>query len=233
MNGLTLYRGKSAIDNTTNIVVIATGLKRATANTKTGDMIQVWILVENEYPIDAINNGNDYAICGNCPHRKYDGKRTCYVTTMALGSVYRTYHKGGYAKFNYAKHADLFRGRKVRFGAYGDPVNIPYILMQSIAKLSGGHTGYTHQWREDKFNEYKKYLQASCDNLKDFLDACDRGWSTFRVAPQGTDKYSNEISCQGGKKTDCAKCTLCNGSSEKQRHIMIHAHGSSGHLVTA
>lgn len=232
-NGLVLYNGLSAIDNTTEIVVIATGLKRGTKNAKTGDMIQIWILLATEYPTDGINSGTDYAICGNCPHRKYDGVRTCYVTPMALGAVYRTYRKGGYPKFNYAKHSDLFRGRKVRFGAYGDPVNIPYILVQAIAKLSNGHTGYTHQWRNGKFDAYKNYFQASCDNLKDFMDASDNGWSTFRVAAQGTAKYSNEIPCQGGQKTNCASCTLCDGSSDRQRHIMIHAHGSSGHKVKA
>lgn len=232
-NGLVLYRGSSAIDNTTNIIVVATGFKTKSSNDKTGDMIQVWILLENEYPTDGINTGSDYAICGNCPHRKYDGVRTCYVTPMALGSVYRSYHKMNYPTFNYAKHKHLFVGRKVRFGAYGDPVNIPYIIVQTIAKLADGHTGYTHQWRNNKFNAYKNFFQASCDNLFDFLDAKDAGWSTFRVAPQDTEQYDDEVGCQGGVKTNCQQCTLCDGSSKKQRHIMIHAHGSSGHLVTA
>ena len=233
INGLVLYTGKSAIDNTTDIVVIATGIKVKSNNEKTGDMIQIWILLANEHPSNAINNGNDYGICGNCPHRKQaDGIRTCYVTQMALGSVYRAYHKGNYPKFNYAKHSKLFVNRKVRFGAYGDPVNIPYITVQAIAKLADGHTGYTHQWKNNKFDAYKKYFQASCDNLFDYIDASQAGWGTFRVVPQNEVKTVSEIECQGGVKTTCSKCTLCEGSSNKQRHITITAHGSNGDKVS-
>lgn len=231
-SGVVLYRGISAIDNLTPIVVIATGLSKSTANPKTGDMIQTWILVENTYPMDAINDGTDVAICGTCPHRKdtETGKRTCYVNPMSFGSVYRAYHRGNYPEYHYMKHGHLFKGRKIRFGSYGDPVNIPTDVMSHLVDITEGHTGYTHQWRNAKFSEYKKWFMASVDSLTEFLQAKDEGWSTFRV--HNVNSEITDISCQGGIKTNCALCSLCDGAGTEQRHVGIHAHGGNAkHVV--
>ena len=201
-NGLVIYRGLSALDNETPIVVIATGFNTTTSNPKTGNMIQTWILLENEYPSQAVNNGNDYAICGNCPHRKYEGKRSCYVNIMGPGSVYKAYKAGNYPDYIANKHSDLFRDRALRFGSYGDPVNIPLDIVRHLAKLASNHTGYTHQWHMGIFDAYQPYFQASVDSILDFVDAEQRGWSTFRVRSlTDTTKIDGEVNCQGGKKT--------------------------------
>ena len=75
--GYILQRLNSPI-NGEPIVVILT---MDSANRKTGNMAQVWILLENVNPVQAIADGEDYAICGNCPHRLdlTTGKRSCYV----------------------------------------------------------------------------------------------------------------------------------------------------------
>ena len=74
--GYVLQRGKSPIDGKP-FVVIAT---MESKNTKTGNMIQVWILREDINPVEAIATGDDYTVCGDCPHRKQaDGSRSCYV----------------------------------------------------------------------------------------------------------------------------------------------------------
>ena len=227
-----LYEGKSAIDGKTDIVVIATGIKTRTRNEKTGDMIQTWILIKDEYPMEAINNGNDYAICGNCPHRKYDGKRSCYVMPMSFCSVYKKYQAGGYERFNEAEHSDLFRGRKIRYGSYGDPVNIPETLINTLNKYVDGHTGYTHQWHDNRFSSYRQYFMASVDSLSEFFDAQDQGWSTFRVKKvSDSSRESSEVNCQGGVKTTCKLCTLCDGASERQRHVAINAHGRGAKYI--
>ena len=230
-NGVVLYRGLSAIDKVTPIVVIATGISKSTANPKTGNMIQTWIIVENTYPTEAINNGSDSAICGNCPHRKNTetGKRTCYVNMMGVASVYRAYHKGNYPEYSPQEHAKYFEGKKIRWGAYGDPVNIPTRILHHIGNLVVGHTGYTHQWRNPRFSRYAEYFMASVDSLTDFLDADSAGWSTFRVLP--VDSPSTGIACQGGVKTNCFMCSLCDGNETKQRHVSIHAHGGNANLV--
>ena len=230
-NGVVLYRGLSAIDNSTPIVVIATGISKSTANPKTGNEIQTWIIVENTYPTEAINNGSDSAICGNCPHRKNTetGKRTCYVNMMGVASVYKAYHKGNYPEYSPQEHAKYFEGKKIRYGAYGDPVLIPTRILHHLGNLVVGHTGYTHQWRNPKFSRYAEYFMASVDSLIDFLDADSAGWSTFRVLP--VDSPSTGIPCQGGVKTTCAKCLLCNGTTDTQRHISINAHGNNSKYV--
>ena len=230
-NGVVLYRGLSALDNETPIVVIATGISKSTANPKTGNEIQTWILVENTYPVEAIDTGLDSAICGNCPHRKNTetGKRTCYVNMMGVASVYRAYHKGNYPNYSPQEHAKYFEGKKIRYGAYGDPVLIPRRILLHLSNLVVGHTGYTHQWRDSRFSEYAEYFMASVDSLTDFLDADAMGWSTFRVLP--VDSPSTGIPCQGGVKTTCAKCLLCNGTTDTQRHISINAHGNNAKLV--
>ena len=66
--GLVLYNGPSSLDGEL-IVVIATGFRRSTANPKTGDMIQTWILRSDVAPFSAIHSGGDESICGSCPLR--------------------------------------------------------------------------------------------------------------------------------------------------------------------
>ena len=46
-------------------------------NKKTGNMIQVYILDRSQHPVEAVRNGTDDVICGDCPLRSGNG---CYVT---------------------------------------------------------------------------------------------------------------------------------------------------------
>ena len=151
-NGLILHKGKSPLDNKP-IVVIVTGLSKISKNTKTGDMLQTWIIREDLHPLESIHSGEDYSICGNCIHRQQispSGKRTCYVNLSAVGQVYKSYLKGNYPTFDPEKHLRYFTNRFIRWGSYGDPVCIPYKLIELINSVSIGHTGYTHQWRNDR-----------------------------------------------------------------------------------
>lgn len=84
-NGAIVWDGPSRIDGSP-IMAIVTGLRTASANPKTGDMLQTWILRSDMHPMDAIKSGADYGICGSCGHRgTYDefgnpiDPRTCYV----------------------------------------------------------------------------------------------------------------------------------------------------------
>src|SRR5262245_27962174 len=84
--GVVLYRGASLL-NGSAVVVVAVGLARKSKNVKTGNMVQTYILADNEEdPVQAVKSGADPAICGDCPHRG----RSCYVNVaQAPLSIYR------------------------------------------------------------------------------------------------------------------------------------------------
>jgi len=90
--------------------------------------------------------GLDSIICGNCRLRGGNGrKRSCYVVYgQAPQSIWRKYQRGGYAFLPVDQYADVFSGRVVRFGSYGDPALIPLDIVRGIASVSAGWTGYTH-----------------------------------------------------------------------------------------
>lgn len=159
-NGAIIYRGPSQL-NGSPIVVIVTGLASKTANTKTGDMLQTWILREDVAPNEAIKTGQDAAICGDCPHRgvwsategKWTQKRTCYVKVFqAPLSVWKAYKRGNYRDLTgmhdaATETAMLGSDRVVRLGSYGDPMAVPLHVWESLTSRASAWTGYTHQWR--------------------------------------------------------------------------------------
>jgi len=92
IRGFVLYHGASTLDGAP-IVAIAT-LK--TANRKTGDMVQTWIMREDIKPVESIHTGADSSVCGDCPLRGYietrNGKTTnrmrgCYVNVGARSRI--------------------------------------------------------------------------------------------------------------------------------------------------
>lgn len=201
MNGIELYRGPSAL-NDEDIVVILTGLTNGSANRKTGDMLQTWILRRDRAPTDAVRDGSDDAICGDCFHRgdaKTGRKRSCYVNVgQAPNAVWRAWRKGRYAVTTAsvesavaAYHRRAVRGGReralVRLGAYGDPAAVPLETWRGLHALLERHfacaprwTGYTHQWRRCS-PAYRHFLMASVDSLSEQREAELLGWRTFRV----------------------------------------------------
>src|SRR4030067_1709079 len=131
--GIILWRGPSAIGDQP-IVVIATGLRRKPRNTKTGAMIQTWILRDDVSPVAAIQSGADVSVCGNCPLRG-DGRgrgRACYVNVYrAPQAIWKAYKRGVYVDYSPREHNRFFRSdpRKayvaIRLGAYGEPPAAP------------------------------------------------------------------------------------------------------------
>jgi len=84
MKSAILYKGPSVIDGKP-IVAIAMFSK---ANTKTGPVVQTYILVDGIPPLEASKTGADFSICGDCimrgdttrdPKRKQAKNRRCYV----------------------------------------------------------------------------------------------------------------------------------------------------------
>ena len=229
--GVILYQGPSQLDGSP-IVVIATFASR---NEKTGNMIQTWILQQKIDPVNSVKNGLDKSVCGDC---RFSSGRGCYVNVgQAPLAVWSGYHRGIYPAYNPATHAELFSGRRIRVGSYGDPAAVPVEFFHRILARCTGHTGYTHQWRIHP--EYQGMLQASCDNAEDYDVATKGGWKCFTVIPS----YGMNLTPGETVQTDlgivclsethgktCAECKLCTGN---RVNIVIAAHGSTGKIGKA
>jgi len=225
--GYIIYEGPSRI-NGDPIVAIATGVHNKSHNPKTGPMVQIYILSSKYHPLDAIKCGGNTSVCGNCPMKRIikDGKMhgACYVNLgQGPNNIYRSYKTKRYTKLtSYA----VFKGRAVRFGAYGDPTAIPLKIIKEIASQATSWTGYTHRWQLTKNGGYKDYCIASCDSVALVKKALSIGWTTFRHKKPESPLLSNETICPNDKDgTQCITCGLCNGKS--QVNIVIDRHGAT------
>lgn len=249
-NAVVLWRGRSQIDGGP-IVAIATALRTKSANSKTGAMVQTYILREDVDPIHAISMGLDESICGDCPHRAAEPlyvdlpagsskarrwkHRSCYVNVGqgALG-VWRAYKAGNTPLASVEDVADFVGERRlpVRLGTYGDPAAVPLWVWETLVAKAPRHTGYTHQWRRCD-SGYRRIVMASADSVEDRCDAERLGYRTFRVAAPGLEPEAGEVRCpasdEAGKVTDCSRCGLCAGSFEERTNrpktVMITVHG--------
>jgi len=238
--GVILYSGPSRIDGKP-IVLIATLESR---NEKTGNMIQTWILRRDVSPIGAINSGADVSICGDCPLRgiilqlaRRKGKRAtvnqergCYVAVaQAPLAIYGAFKQGRYEYYDKDKHAKYFEGRSLRLGAYGDPVAVPLPAWKRVLPLVIGHTGYSHQWREIKFQRWNKYIMASTHSVTENELARRLGWRSFRTRTADQPIASDEVICpaseEAGKRLTCETCLACEGGRPQRRSIVIIGHG--------
>lgn len=227
MSGYILWRGKSRLDGAPIVVIALTG----SSNSKTGNMVQTYILRSDMSPVDAVHTGSDVSICGDCVHRGASGNgkgRTCYVNVgQGPTIVYKKFKRGGY------KAADsisvIGHKRVVRLGTYGDPAAVPVWVWESLISECVAHTGYTHQWKH--FDKFKTLCMASADTEQAAKAAQLDGWRTFRVAlPSQTAKLKGEAVCpasaEGGRKLNCIQCKACEGTKNGRRgSIVIQAHG--------
>lgn len=229
--GFIIDRGLSQIDGQPYVAI----LTLSSSNRKTGDMAQVWILCEDVNPVEAVQTGKDVTICGNCPHRKQpNGTRSCYVNVgQGPNSVYKAYKRGAYVStWTYHQLAQILSGKRIRWGAYGDPSVIDPGIVITLNKYASGHTGYTHQWRNEFASTFKGIFQASCDGFQDYLDATAHGWKTFTVVHKNAAiDYAKQCPATvADSQAQCVTCKLCDGG---RTNVYVHAHGSGAKYVTA
>jgi hypothetical protein len=215
--GIELWRGPSSWDGSP-IVAIAVF---HSANRKTGDMVQTFILRLGMKPTDAIRSGDDASICGDCSKRldPLTKKRECYVNAgQSVNAVMRAYDAGRYPAIDPAAAARLVRGRRVRLGAYGDPAMVPDSVWRSFLSEASGYTGYTHQWR--RAPQYRDLCMASVDNESEARMAWSMGWRTFRVREASDAVLAGEVICpaskEGNNRTQCERCMLCTGNQGRR-----------------
>lgn len=231
-NGMILWQGASRIDGAP-IVAILIGTENDSTNSKTGAMLQTYILRADMEPTEAIKSGNDASICGDCPHRG-DGTgkaRTCYVNVgQGALAVYRAFQRGKYPMATAEQSAAAGNARVVRLGTYGDPAAVPVSVWETLTSRAVAHTGYTHAWRGIGAG-YAHLLMASADSLSDKVQAMAAGFRTFRVVMRGeTARVAGEAVCpasaEAGKKLTCITCKACNGTATARKSsIVIQAHG--------
>jgi len=221
VTGYVLFEGQSNIDGS-NIVGILT-LK--TANIKTGQMAQLWILNADMNPVLASKAGLDSGVCGGCKLRQSLGG-ACYVNLgQAPNAVFKTFKKGNYPTLALNDYS-ILNGLKIRFGAYGDPFALPIDILASLKAVAKNNTSYTHQWKKGD-DVLKSVSMASVDNIAEQKEAVKNGWRTFRVATEDSEIMSNEIVCPNVTKgINCADCGLCSGASLNAKNIVIPVHGT-------
>lgn len=236
-NGFVYYEGVSQLDFSTQIVCIVTG---NTKNQKTGDMLQTWIINRDVNPIEANRLGLDVGICGDCVHKGIPNEskdkgtadnRSCYVLLLGVSQIYKSYQNGKYDQYDPKIHDEYFKQNVVRMGSYGEMAALPLDKIKHLAKISAGHTAYTHAWK--KKPKLKKFMMASVDSEKQAREAQAKGWRTFRILKPLELPLLNEIECPAseeffkkrGKKYTCEQCQLCCGQEVKGKSITISAHG--------
>lgn len=230
-----LYRGPSLI-NGKPIVALA---QSESTNSKTGDMVQTFILSDQFDPITASRNGSDESICGDCLHRGKPNDndkgqatgRTCYVTLAhaPLGK-YKKLKRGGYGE-TIATRQEIVAfgtGKGIRLGTYGDPCAVPNSIWESLTSRAEFQTAYTH----GAVNPWPEGIMTSADSATQAQGAWHKGERTFRVISEVNDIIKGkEILCpaseEAGRKVQCNACKLCGGASVKGKSIAIVAHGTS------
>ena len=234
--GYIAYEGPSIIDGKP-IVVIVNKID-GSKNAKTGAIVQSFIIRSDIDPVKALQTGDDVSVCGDCEHRpitaKETGKPPCYVqVAKSVLAVYGAYLRGRYVKADPATIARALAGKIVRIGTYGDPFAAPVTMWNQITRYAAGRRGYTHQWDRPDFDvdAWAPLVMASADTIDQAAKANLLGMRVFRVS-QGVDVQAGEAMCpasaEAGRKSTCAKCTLCAGTSIKARDIVIADH-AAGH----
>lgn len=227
-SGYIIYRGASMLNGAP---IIAVAITKST-NSKTGDMVQTYILVDNgQSPVDNARELVDAAICGDCKHRRGLGG-ACYVN---LGQGPRAVAAGierGIYPAGLQEAAALSAGRMVRLGTYGDPAAVPAYIWQTLTAKAAGYTGYSHQWQTGKAGaDIMALCMASADNAIERAAALALGYRTFRVRGENDPLEAGEFICpaseEAGKRKTCAECGACNGGiNTRKASPAIVVHGS-------
>ena len=243
--GVILHRGQSDFDGSPYVVIMPLG---KSSNKKTGSMLQTYILRSHVHPVQAVRSGGDVGICNDCPMRGLVGFpkrpdyidlaearkrrkkrfRACYVNVgQGPAMVYGAFKRGRYVDYVPGLHDQYIRGRKVRFGTYGEPVLIPLEIVQHLASISAGWTGYTHQWANMRYAAYRQVLMASVHGLTgpwSYEHAKSLGWRTFRTM-RGGEPLPSEVLCpaskEAGHRLSCLTCNLCDGAGTRQIGLQL------------
>ena len=155
--------------------------------------------------------------------------------------MFSAYQRGRYARphvdYDVTILPELFRDSIFRLGSYGDPAAAPFRVWQHATQHARARNGYTPQWRAAP--AFAALCMASVDSEAEAVEARLSGWRTFRVRAASAPLMTGaEIACpaseEAGKRTTCADCRACGGTSAKARvSIAIVAHGATARRFAA
>lgn len=232
-NAAIFYDGPSQFTGE-RIVAVLTGLQTPSNNTKTGDMLQVYIIRPDVDPTMAIVTGADNAICGDCRLRGNGVQgRGCFVIWwQAPLKIWSQLHHRPFVDPWTLRHK--LRGRMTRIGAYGDPAAVPVEVWAKLLSKAGGWVGYTQQWATCD-SGYKFFLMASVHNPEEQAAATALGWRTYRIRLPQDPILAGEVICpaseEAGHKLQCVDCRICMGANSGRANAAIVAHGKPGSLA--
>lgn len=208
-----------------------------TTNTKTGEMVQNYIIPEDWINSDKkIKDLSDKKVCFDCPHSKQENK-TCYVrkgnSEMGLNSKVRAFRKKGLTNIpEYSQEIEntlleRLTGKGLRFGSYGEPILLGENLVRKISEKVDYWTGYTHQWHKEKWA--KEFFMASVESNLLHKTAENMGFRTFFVKDADKDyDLKSFVNCPAskemGKRVECKDCKLCMGLNSKAKSVVINKH---------
>jgi hypothetical protein len=224
--GFVVYDGPSRLDG----APIFAAVTLESGNEKTGNIAQAWILRSDVAPNDAVRDGRDRSICGDCVHRSGTAyERSCYVIVwLAPLNVFKGYAAGAYP-YDAAGAAVALAGEQLRVSAYGDPAAVPFDIWRALLAHVAGFTFYTHQWRTCD-QRFRSVAMASVESEREAEYAHTLGWRTFRTRLVDEPLRSDEIVCpaseEAGHLVTCEACGLCRGAARgSARSVAIVAHG--------
>lgn len=134
----------------------------------------------------------------------------------------------------------------VRHRVAGDIVgDVPDTLEEckTVEAMGLTNIGYTHHWRSDEAQPLRKYFRASCESMKDVLEARKMGWAAALIVPKDTPRKmklengETAYTCparhgiEGKKDITCNTCTLCKvGDRTSHKTVMFPVHGNAATL---
>jgi len=236
-SGLVAWSGVSLLDGRTLIDVILTGLKGLSGNQKTGKTIQAWIIRHDKDPRDAVAEGTELGICGDCKHRPrcedcdrtgpyFHGARcedcggrmvrACYVKVFhGPTTAYKVRHglKGPWARnpwYPMATPADLEQIRaKGAVIRFGAYGDPAAVPARVWETLSGACPRWLGYTHAWRTCDpaLRAYCMASVDSPAEYAEAVAAGWRTFRVRGKDQPLIKGEIACPAS--AEAGKVAVC------------------------
>jgi len=219
---------------------VIVNFQMGSTNSKTGNGVQVFFLPKTMIENGKLELKDDTSVCFNCPLSKGKG---CYVPKGLSGFGLRSKLKSLHKKLVFHDFDEILARIQdytyIRLGAYGEPILLGLDLIKKLVK-NRNWTGYTHQWRQDRYQPYKEYVMVSVHGLSEALEAEAMGWRWFWSVGEldpgitiknGSMMYDGKViavncpaSKESGRKVTCNSCGLCKGTTMNAKNIWIKKH---------
>ena len=223
-----VWEGPSALTGDPIVVIASCAGADPSANGKTGDMVQIYILPKSTSPGHAWINGAINAVCPDaCEHRR-DQKGDCYVNWSRLRSAWDRGLVAPDLPDGYLTDAI------VRLGAGGDPSAVPFHVWIKLLDGVKGCSGYTAEWRSLPIH-WQRLFMASVATPDQAWEAAAMGWRLYAASLSEADDRAYEE--QGVKAClshavdlPCVSCRQCDGTDNgaNRPSFYIPLHGAIG-----